>query len=231
MTTATLIDRDVRLRDAVLRQLDWDPEIDTGSLGVIASDGIVTLTGFADTYAGKLAAERAVKRVRGVRAVANDIVVRLREARTDEDIARDAAQAIANPQSLADHVQIVVHHGHITLTGQVDWLFQRELAESLVRHVRGVVGVHNYITIAAQTTAIDVKRRIVSALHQHADLDARRIEVTVRHHTVTLSGTIPSWAEREEAERAAGLAPGITQVNNFLDVTSEATLNDGDEIC
>jgi osmotically-inducible protein OsmY len=231
MTTATLIDTDVRLRDAVLRQLDWDPGIDIESLGVIASEGIVTLTGFAGSYAGKLAAERAVKRVGGVRAVANDIVVRRRVERTDEDIARDAAQALACPQSLADHVQIVVHHGHVTLTGQVDWLFQRELAESLVRHVRGVAGVHNYVTIAARISAIDIKRRIVRALDLHADLDARRIEVMVRSHTVTLSGTVRSWAEREQAERAAGLAPGVTQVNNLLDVATDATFDEGDEVC
>jgi osmotically-inducible protein OsmY len=235
MAVATLIDTDVRLRDAVIRQLEWDPEVDARSLGVIASDGIVTLTGFVDDYATKLAAERAVKRIRGVRAVANDIVVRLRQLRTDEDIARDAAQAIANPPTLADHIQIVVHHGHITLTGQVDWLFQRELAERLVRHVRGVLGIHNHITIAARAGVVDVRRRIVSALHHHADVDARHIEVAVRNHTVTLSGTVHSWSEREAAEHAAGQAPGVTQVNNFLTVESavgaDSRVTCEDEIC
>jgi osmotically-inducible protein OsmY len=126
---------------------------------------------------------------------------------------------------------VIVHHGHITLTGQVDWLFQRELAERLVRHVRGVLGIHNHITIAARAGVVDVKRRIVSALHHHADVDARHIEVSVRNHTVTLSGAVHSWTEREAAEQAAGQAPGVTQVNNFLTVESVPAHDACDEIC
>jgi osmotically-inducible protein OsmY len=231
MAVISFTDTDTQLREAAIRQLDWDPEVDPRSLGIIASDGIVTLTGFVDSYADKLAAERAVKRIRGVRAVANDIVVRLLQPRTDEDIARDAAHAIATPLSLADHIQIVVHHGHITLTGQVDWLFQRDLAERLIRHVRGVLGIHNHITIAARAGVADVKRRIMSALYHRADIDARQIEVIVRNHTVTLSGTVHSWAEREAAEQAAGQAPGVTQVHNFLTVESSPAFEMTDEIC
>jgi osmotically-inducible protein OsmY len=231
MSLTTLVETDVRLRDTVIRHLDWDPEVDASSLGASATDGIVTLTGFIDTYAGKLAAERTVKRIRGVLAVANDIVVRLKVPRTDQDIARDAAQALANPQSLADTVQAAVHQGHITLTGKVQWLFERELAARLVQHVRGVVGVHNHITVAPRATTREIKKRIVQALHQHADVDARQIEVTVHDHTVTLVGTCDSWTEREAAEQAAAKAPGVTQVNNYVTVTSVLAPEPVDEIC
>jgi osmotically-inducible protein OsmY len=231
MSLTTLVHTDVRLRDTVIRHLDWDPEVDASSIGASATDGIVTLTGFIDTYAGKLAAERAVKRIRGVRAVANDIVVRLKVPRTDQDIARDAAQTLANPQSLADTVQPTVHQGHITLTGTVQWLFERELAERLVRHVRGVVGVHNHITVAPRSTIREIKRHIVHALHQHADIDAKHIEVTVNGDTVTLTGAVDSWGEREAAERAASRAPGVTQVNNDITVTSVFVPEQVDEIC
>ena len=231
MSLTSLVETDVRLRDTVIRHLDWDPEVNASSLGVSANDGIVTLTGFIDTYTGKLAAERAVKRIRGVRAVANDIVVALRAPRTDLEIARDAAYALANPQSLADMVQVVVHHGHITLTGTVQWLFERELAARLVQHVRGVIAVHNHITVAPRSTTRDVRKRIVQALHQHADLDASRIEVTVRDHTVTLTGTCDSWTEREAAEQAAAQAPGVTQVDNYVTVTSVLAREPVDEIC
>jgi osmotically-inducible protein OsmY len=231
MSLTTLVETDVHLRDTVIRHLDWDPEVDATSVGVSAHEGIVTLTGFIDTYAGKLAAERAVKRIRGVRAVANDIVVRLRVPRTDQDIAHDAARALANPQSLADTVQATVHQGHVTLTGEVQWLFERALAERLVHHVRGVIGVHNYITVAPRSSALDIRRRIVTALHHHADVDASHIEVTVNDHTVTLTGTTESWAERDAAEQAASRAPGVTQVDNHITVTSVFVPEAVDEIC
>ena len=230
MTPAIIIDTDVRLRDTVIRQLDWDPEIDARSLGVCASEGIVTLSGFTDTYAEKLAAERAVKRIRGVRAVANEIVVRLRHPRTDEDIARDAADAIGHPEALEDAVQVVVHHGHITLTGQVDWLFQRQLAEDLVRHVRGVITVHNNIAVTPRAEARDVKQHIIRALHHHADVDARQIDVTVTGHIVTLTGTVGSWVEHEAAGQAAARAPGVTRVDNHIRVASDIATDLADEI-
>ena len=125
MTTASITHTDVRLRNAVVRQLDWDPEVNASAIGVAARDGVVTLTGFIDSYTGKLAAERVVKGVRGVRAVANDIVVRLVAGRTDPDIAHDATQALKLRPALADNVQAVVHNGHVTLTGTVEWEFQK----------------------------------------------------------------------------------------------------------
>jgi osmotically-inducible protein OsmY len=231
MSTAAIIETDLRLRDAVIRQLDWDPTVDASALGVAAAEGVVTLTGFIDSYAGKLAAERAVKRIRGVRAVANDIVVRLRQPRTDEIIARDCANALANPPALADVVQPVVRYGHVTLTGRVQWLFQRELAEDLVRHVRGVLGVHNHITVIPRATERDVTQRIVRALHHDADVDARHITVSVDAHTVTLAGTAATWAQKDAAERAAGQAPGVTHVNNHITIVCAPHAEPVDEIC
>jgi osmotically-inducible protein OsmY len=220
MTTATLHDADVRVRDAVMRQLDWDPEVDASAVGVTAKNGTVTLTGFIDTYAGKLAAERAAKRVHGVRAVANDIDVRLRLERTDADIAEDAARALELRSAIPESVQVVVHIGHVTLTGKVDWLYQKETAEKIVRHVRGVRNVLNHITVAPQAAVRDVHHRIVKALHQNADVDARQITVTVSGDTATLTGTVGTWLQRESAERATASAPGIAHIDNRIIVQS-----------
>jgi osmotically-inducible protein OsmY len=177
--TATLTDADVRVRDAVVRQLDWDPAVDASAVGVAARNGTVTLTGFIDSYSGKLAAERAAKRVHGVRAVANDVDVRLRLDRTDPDIAQDAAHALGLRSTIPDGIQAVVHNGHVTLTGNVDWLFQKQSAENAVRHIRGVRSVLNHISVAPRAAVRDVRHRIVKALHQNADVDARHITVTV----------------------------------------------------
>lgn len=218
MTTATLTDTDVSVRDAVMRQLDWDPEVDASAVGVSATNGTVTLTGFIDTYPGKLAAERAAKRVHGVRAVANDIEVRLRLERTDPDIAQDATRALELRSMVPKAVQAVVHNAHVTLTGNVDWLYQKESAERAVRHIRGVRGVFNHITVAPQAVVRDVRHRIVTALHQNADVDARHVAVTVSGNTATLTGTVGTWLQRESAERAAANAPGIAHVDNRITV-------------
>lgn len=214
MSTATITETDVRLRNAVIRQLDWDPEVDASAIGVAAKGGIVTLTGFVDTYAGKLAAERIVKRIRGVRAVANDIVVRLRVERTDADIASDVAQALRLVPALADRVQAAVHNGRVTLTGTVEWLFHIAEADKAVRHIRGVVDVFNHVNVAPKSGQRDVQRRIVRALHQNADVDARRIRVSVEGDVVTLKGTVETWSQREAAQLAAASAPGMMRVDN-----------------
>jgi len=216
MSTATLTDTDVRVRDAVTRQLDWDPEVDASAIGVTAKNGIVTLTGYIGSYAGKLAAERAVKRVRGVRAVANDVEVRLRIERTDPEIAADVVRALELRGTIPDTVQAVVHGGHVTLTGNVNGLFQKYGAQQITRHVKGVRGVENYITVAPQAVLKDVRHRIVEALHRHADVDARAIGVTVSGETAVLTGTVRTWRQRESAEAAAAHAPGISRVDNRI---------------
>jgi osmotically-inducible protein OsmY len=221
MTTASITGTDVRVRGAVVRQLDWDPEVDASAIGVSAGDGVVTLTGFVNSYAEKLAAERVAKLVRGVRGVANDIVVRQMVDRTDADIAHDAVACLKTRPDLVDAVQVAVHRGHLTLTGKVEWLLQKEAAEHAVKHVRGLLGVFNHITVKPRAAQRDVQRRIVAALHHHADLDARQITVTVRDDTVILTGTTGTWMQRDEAERAAGQAPGIARVDNQIVVVPD----------
>jgi osmotically-inducible protein OsmY len=226
MSTAHLTERDVRVRDAVLRQLDWDPQVDASAIGVSVRSGAVTLTGYIDSCPGKLAAERAAKRVHGVRAIANDIEVRLPMERADTALALDVVHALELRSTVPRGVQAAVHNGHVTLTGAVNWLFQKDDAEEAVHHVRGVRGVFNHITLAPRAVERDVRYRIVQALHRNADLDARHIDVTVSESTATLTGSVGTWLQREAAERAAASAPGIGEVHNLIAVGRP----DGDEV-
>jgi osmotically-inducible protein OsmY len=230
MATMTLTETDVRVREQVRRQLDWDPDVDNSAIGIVAKNGVITLTGFIDSYAGKLAAERAAKRVRGVRAVANDIDVRLKLGRTDPDIARDAARALELRIGVPEGVQAVVHDGHVTLTGKVSWIAQRKNAEKAVAHVRGVRGVFNHIEVTPDRTHQDVRRRIVEALHRQADVNARHISVGISGEVAVLTGTVGTWNEREAAERAATDAPGIRWVDNRI-VVEPVDRGDADEVC
>jgi osmotically-inducible protein OsmY len=233
VTTASLTDADVRVRDSVMRQLEWDPAVDASAIGVAAKAGTITLTGYIDSYSGKLAAERAAKRVHGVRAVANDIDVRLRLERTDADIAQDAVRALDLRSTVPQSVQVALHEGYVTLTGKVDWVFQKQDAEKAVRHIRGVRGVLNHIAVAPQAEVRDVQRRIVKALHRNADVDARHISVTVSGETAILTGTVGTFLQRESAERAAASAPGIAYVDDRIAVEPpiDAGLDAFDEIC
>lgn len=216
MSTATLTERDARTRQAVIEQLDWDPAVDASAIGVAADEGSVVLTGYVNSYAEKLAAERAAKRVHGVRAVANDLEVRLTVGRTDADIAHDVAIALRVHASIPEAVKAAVHHGHVTLTGTVPWLYQKTLAEKAATHIRGVRHVINRVEVVPAAAARDVRRRIVQALHRSAQLDASRIEVSVADGVVRLDGRVHSWAEREAAAGAAAAAPGIIMVDNQL---------------
>jgi VCBS repeat-containing protein len=229
MSTATLTDKDVRIRDAVVQQLEWDPAVDASAIGASARNGAVTLTGSINTYAGKLAAERAAKRVYGVRAVANDIEVKLAVGRTDADIAADAATMLRLHHEVPDSVQAAVHHGHVTLTGTVDWHYQRMQAEKAVRHIRGVRHVIDHIVVVPRAVGHDLRRCITQALYRNAALDAKRVGVTVTGSVAHLRGTATSWLQRQTAERAAYDAPGITLVDNQILVEPP----DGDtcEIC
>jgi osmotically-inducible protein OsmY len=212
VATASLTETDVRVRDAVMRQLEWDPEVDASAVGVAAKDGTVTLTGYIDSYAGKLAAERAAKRVHGVRGVANDVDVRLKLDRTDVDIANDAVRALELRSTIPDGVQAVVHNAHVTLTGKVNWLFQKREAEKAVRHIRGVRSVVNYIEVAPHAVERDVRRRIVQALHQNADVDAH-------HITVTLSGD--TGGSELHRRGASGLVRSRRRGRNLLKGSGE----------
>jgi osmotically-inducible protein OsmY len=228
MSTISLTDVDVRVRDRVRRQLDWDPEVDASGIGVAAKAGVVTLTGYIDTYAAKLAAERAVKRVRGVKGVANDLEVRLKIGRTDADIARDAVRALELRGTVPETIQVAVHDGHITLTGKAGWVYQARHAERAVRHIKGVRGVFNHIEVADGAAVRDVRHRIVEALHRNADLDARHVAIDVFGDVALLTGSVATWQQRETAEGAAASAPGITRVKNEILVEP---LEPVDEIC
>jgi len=228
MGAANLSEVDARVRDLVMRQLEWDPAVDASAIAVAATDRTITLTGYVDTYAGKLAAERAAKRVRGVRAVANGIAVRPKLERTDADIALDVVRCLELRSTVPANVQAAVHHGHVTLTGEAMWEFQRRDAEKAVRHVRGVRGVVNRITLAPAAASRDARHRIIEAFHRYADLDARQVTAHTKGDVVTLSGRVSTWLQREIAERAAADAPGIRRVDNRIVVEPPV---DEDEIC
>ena len=224
---------DLRLRELVLLQLEWDSQVDAATIGVAARNGVVTLSGSIDSYAGKLAAERAAKRARGVRAVANTLQVTLRHPRSDTDIANDAARALETHLIVPPTVQVVVRNAHVVLTGTVHSLFQRVVAEKAVRYVKGIKSLVNRVTVMPAPTIEDIRPRIVRALHEDADIDARGLNVVVSGNTVTLTGTVRSWHERESAERAAMHAPGITHVENLIAVewSDDEDARVQDEIC
>jgi osmotically-inducible protein OsmY len=225
MSTANLTTADMQIRESVSWQLDWDPAVDAAGIGVAAVDATVTLTGYIDTYAGKLAAERAAKQIRGVRAVANEIEVRPMLDRTDTDIANDVVNALRLHSHVPDAVQATVRHAHVVLTGRVDFRFQKQSAEEAIRHVRGIRHVDNHIAIAAKSMARDVRKHIVKALHQNAVVDADHIEVSVVGSLATLTGTTGSLPQREAAEWAAAQTPGVSEVDNRLVVVNRQLLD------
>jgi len=216
VTTSSLTREDRTVRDAVIRQLEWDAQVDPSAVGVTAAHGTITLTGRIDTYAGKLAAERAARRVQGVRAVANELEVRLIHERTDADIAADAVRALELNTAIPSSVQVTVRHGQVTLTGSARSLFQGQQAEEAVRHIRGVRAVINRVTVTPARVLRDVRRRIVQALHDNADLDARQLGITVEGGTARLTGAVTTCIQREIVERTAAHAPGITRVDNQI---------------
>jgi osmotically-inducible protein OsmY len=214
---------DKEIQQAVLRELEWEPQVRSTEIGVVVKDGIVSLTGYVDSYVKKYNAERAAKRVAGVKAVVNDLEVHLPSSseRTDEDIARAAVRALEDRITVPrDRIKITVREGWITLEGEVDWQYQKESAESAVRYLSGVKGVTNLVIVKPRVSPspAEVRTQIEAALRRTAELDAERITVETQGSKVILRGRVRAWAEREEAERAAWRAPGVTQVENHITV-------------
>lgn len=220
--TDKLVKNDKQLQQDVIDDLRWDPSIDASKIGVAASTGVITLTGSVPSYFQKQNTERIVKRVAGVRAVANDIEVQLPTTteRTDSGIATAALNALKWSSAVPDeNVILSVSKGWVTLEGSVEWNYQREAAEKAVEQLIGVKGVTNRISVSPQIKSREVKGEIKAALHRYADLESRNIDVESADGTVTLRGQVRSWAERKEAENAAWMAPGVTQVKNEIIVT------------
>jgi osmotically-inducible protein OsmY len=214
---------DLEIEKDVEAELRSDPRIDAGDIAVAVKDGVVTLAGFVRGYGQKRRAEAAAKRVSGVAAVVNDIEVRLPllHQRPDPQIARDAVETLRiDMPEVADQIRVVVRDGWVTLEGEVESNFEREEAEGAVALLRGVQGVSNLIRLKPRVVPADVKHRIEQAFERSALIDASHVSVEVNGSEVVLKGTVKSWAERDEAERAAWSVPGITNVDNQLIVRS-----------
>jgi osmotically-inducible protein OsmY len=213
-------DSDIR-RD-VEDELRWDPDIDATDVAVSVNNGVVTLTGFVRSYMQKYQAEADAKRVAGVAAVANDLEVRLPniDERPDPEIARDAIERIKSELPYAwDKTRVVVKNGWLTLEGEVEWRYQRERAEEAVRRVRGIKGVVNSIQVKPHVAPMEIRRKIEEALRRAAEIDASRVTVETNGGEVILRGSVRSWAERQEAERAAWSAPGVMNVDDRIIVS------------
>jgi osmotically-inducible protein OsmY len=216
MKSDSEIERDVR------EELQWDPDLNADDIAVSVKDGVVTLAGFTRSYVDRLEAEAAAKRVAGVHAVANDIEVRLPaiDQRPDPDIARDAVAALKSQLPIShEKIKVIVKDGWITLEGAAEWQYQKTTAENAVRKIRGVKGVTNLIQLKPAVEPGGIQRKIQEAFKRSAEVDANRITVEAKGSEVILKGTVRSWMEREEAERVAWSAPGVTHVEDRIVVS------------
>jgi osmotically-inducible protein OsmY len=213
---------DSEIREDVIRELRWDPQItDPEAIGVAVKDGAVTLTGHTPTYSEKLAAARAAERVYGVKAVANDIKVKLSgEPRDDSDIAQAIAHVLENNTRIPEgKVRARVQAGWVTLDGEVEWDYQRREVERMVRNVRGVVGITNIIVVKPRVSPGQVQAKIEEAFKREAEIDARHIWVQVSDHTARIYGHVHSLTEASAATTAAASAPGVANVESHLVVS------------
>jgi osmotically-inducible protein OsmY len=213
---------DKELQADVIRELAWEPKVDAANIGVSVDKGAVTLTGHIKTYAELIASERAALRVYGVLAVANELVVKLPGDRVRDD--SDIALAIADQMKWSaaippEAIKATVTHGWVTLEGRVDWAYQSDAADKLVRALISVKGVTNRVIVKPAVHYKDVKAKIAEALHRQAQIDARRIWLTTDDGHVTMHGQVSSWSEAAAARKAAESAPGVTKVDSLLTIT------------
>ena len=214
---------DIILQQDVIDELDWEPRVDAANVGVTVKDGIVTLSGYLPSYAEKRAAEQAAQRVSGVKAVAEEIEVRLPSSkkRTDADIARAVVDAIRWHVYLPeDQLKVKVEDGIVTLDGEVEWKYQKDKTLEAVRPLTGVTGVINRVKVKPHVTPVQIKEKIRRALERTADEEAKRITVEVDGGAVTLGGIVRTWTEWDDAVRAAWSAPGVTKVTNQIKIKS-----------
>lgn len=210
---------DATIKKDVLDELNWEPSIDATKVGVTVENGIVSLSGHVRSYAEKVAAEKASRRVAGVKALVDEIDVKLGTAykRTDQDIAQSALNSLKwNTNVPHEKIQLKVEDGWITLEGDIDWNFQREAARNYIKNLAGVRGVTNLLKVKAVAQPESIKHQIRSAFERNALIDADRVNVRIDGHKVFLSGVVQSLAERKQAERAAWSAPGVTEVEDNL---------------
>jgi osmotically-inducible protein OsmY len=213
---------DTELRRRVLEELDWEPSVDASAIGVAAKDGIVTLTGTVVSYAQKRNAERAAKRVSGVKAVAEDLAIKLpgTAERGDTDIAQSVLSNLRFNVSIPhDRIQVTVENGWVRLDGEVEWQFQKSTAENAIKYTLGVKGITNRISVKPRISAADVKTKIEGAFARRAQLDANQIKVESTDSKVILRGNVRSWQAKEQAEQAAWSAPGVSSVENNVVIT------------
>ena len=212
---------DSTLRQDIIDELDFEPSIDAASIGVAVEDGVVTLTGHVSTYAQKATAEDAVRRVKGVRGIAEEIEVRPfgTNKTADDEIAKRALQTITWNTVIPDGaIQVKVQDGWVTLTGKVDWQYQKTAATVTIGGLAGVLGVYNKIEVKPHASVSDVKKRIEDALKRNAEVEAKAIRVNVVNGKVTLEGRVNNWAERRATERAAWSAPGVQSVDDRITI-------------
>jgi len=212
---------DKTLRQIIIDELDFEPSIDAAHIGIAVESGVVTLTGHVTSYAEKIAVEDAVKRVRGVKAIAQEIEVRYPDSKKtcDDEIAKRALAILAWDVSVPnERIGVRVQQGWVTLSGEVDWHYQKQAAEHAVRKLSGVIGVTNTIIMTPQLQRDDVKKRIEAALKRSAEVEGQNIRVSVLNGTVTLEGNVKAWYERRLAEQAAWGVHGVTRVNDQIQV-------------